>query len=711
MLKGLKKKSIIVSWLYFFTGLITFVAVVFGTLSYRTQKKMEEQTLKSAQYAYNTALDSVKYHLSSLVNQYINMSSGEDFKRLCAKQNVDWFRDDDAESFLNSLVLQNSVDSATVSYVYFRKSGTVVSKNGVFPAQRYYDEHFRDLGSFDKWEALHSSTEIIPNNIRFRGEKTKNSVMICLPAYAGEGNNAVFAFVLDHDRFFSLNKKLKWLYDADICLADEAGKILFFSGPENSGKADNIAQLREREKNCFSELEYFYHKSKKLGFYFSVPYASLYPERRAWQTLMLLSLLLIIAGMSSAIALFVRFHYKKIRNVLDILHVGESENEWDRLEHGLKSTIEENRRYSESYRMMAETLRSTVLRQLLYIRDDADNIRELLHENGIYIDSELVTVSLIGAEKSAQEAYAEKIKSIAARLNGNMAHGSAVPLKNNTIACICALGESVDGYIKELTGELPPKLKCFTSEPVFLSDIPAAYRDALARMERGGADNSADVTTLFYTMEEKIKLFDSLCIGNYSAADEILTNIFDRIRQRRCSSKIINIFAVDTVSLLLDVTQRKNMESTLNSGVMDMDKKYIFGDGIDEMEQSLKKISADICRRVTDGEKSQNEQLCEQLYDYIAENFRDPNISIKTLADKFRMSPSYLSMNFTRIYGASPKYFINKYRTDEAVKLLKNPALTIEKIAEEIGYCNERTFSRNFKALKDIYPNEYRKLN
>ena len=44
------KKSIIVGWLYFFIGLIVFVALLFGVFSYATQKKMKDQAEKSAEY-------------------------------------------------------------------------------------------------------------------------------------------------------------------------------------------------------------------------------------------------------------------------------------------------------------------------------------------------------------------------------------------------------------------------------------------------------------------------------------------------------------------------------------------------------------------------------------------------------------------------------------------------------------------------------------
>lgn len=726
MFDKFKRKSVIASWIYFFIGLILFITFIFSLFSYSSQKKMKELSLQNAEYAFNVALDSIEYRLSSMMNQYLQLSTSHDLDFVMTKRNIDYFRDMNAQNLLDDVVVQNNIDSATISYIYFKDKGVVFTKNGIFSAERFFDDHFSLKMSFDYWKNLHVKGDLVPHEVLYKGEEKIPSVMFCIPVYKSrtslgtEEYNVVIGYIINKERFFALNKNIPWFSEAELYLLDENGEILFRS--ENGAPSEilNINEVILKNKECFYQSEYFYHNSKKMRFYLQVPLDKLYPEERVWHIYILLCFAVLITGALFAMKMFIRLHYGKIDNMMKLFSENGKGNDWEFLDTNLKRILEENKSFTKSRAELEEKFKNTVLRQALYISDDAENVREYFRENKIELDADLIMVTLFGIEDINKTG---DIKMLCKELSKILGTQNAVTLRNGMIAVLSGVQENNRNILennmlsaaRELSESSNIHIECFSSKPCFISDIPEAYRDALKKTHKADSmRQSENIETcsseLFYSMEDKIKIFENLSIGNKTAVKEVMDKIFEKLSFGQYSSRVISIFASDMVSMILDITQRKNIELLQKKAAFDFNKAYIFGDSVEEMHKNLEKTVDEISSEIANNEKSSQRQLCERMFEYIAENYRDPNISLKVLADRFNISPSYVSMNFSKMYGASPSYFINKYRLEEASELLSNPSLSVEKIARMVGYSHERTFSRNFKKMKGIFPQEYRKL-
>lgn len=96
---------------------------------------------------------------------------------------------------------------------------------------------------------------------------------------------------------------------------------------------------------------------------------------------------------------------------------------------------------------------------------------------------------------------------------------------------------------------------------------------------------------------------------------------------------------------------------------------------------------------------------------YLKENFSEA-ISLKTMAEKFYLNPTYLSELFKRDTGINFNEYLTQIRLKEAVKLLKSDRnYKIYQIAHLIGYPNERYFTMLFKREYGMSPAEYRSQN
>lgn len=95
--------------------------------------------------------------------------------------------------------------------------------------------------------------------------------------------------------------------------------------------------------------------------------------------------------------------------------------------------------------------------------------------------------------------------------------------------------------------------------------------------------------------------------------------------------------------------------------------------------------------------------------DYFLEHYNEP-ISIDDYAAGRHMSTCWFIRNFRQVTGMTPRSYIISVRIANAQRLLENTDYNIAEIAAIIGYDNPLYFSRIFKKLNGISPQEYRKM-
>ena len=93
---------------------------------------------------------------------------------------------------------------------------------------------------------------------------------------------------------------------------------------------------------------------------------------------------------------------------------------------------------------------------------------------------------------------------------------------------------------------------------------------------------------------------------------------------------------------------------------------------------------------------------------YIDENY-SRTITLDSLAEIAHVNKYYLSHSFKREYGTSPIDYLMKRRITEAKALLTSTDFSLTQIAEQIGFRSLAYFSKCFRKVEDISPNEYRK--
>lgn len=102
-------------------------------------------------------------------------------------------------------------------------------------------------------------------------------------------------------------------------------------------------------------------------------------------------------------------------------------------------------------------------------------------------------------------------------------------------------------------------------------------------------------------------------------------------------------------------------------------------------------------------------QKVSQIAQYINKNYYQ-SITLEKLANRFAISPYYLSRLFKKVTGFSITEYKNSIRIKEAQRLLIKSRDNITTISGKVGYSNTTHFGRVFKNITGMSPTDYRKV-
>ena len=93
---------------------------------------------------------------------------------------------------------------------------------------------------------------------------------------------------------------------------------------------------------------------------------------------------------------------------------------------------------------------------------------------------------------------------------------------------------------------------------------------------------------------------------------------------------------------------------------------------------------------------------------YVNDHFHR-KLTLQEIADANYVSRHALSLAFKEIVGITFKEYLLLFRMAEAKNLLVNTDLSVEQIAEQVGYVNVNNFVKIFKKFQHTTPLQYRK--
>lgn len=106
------------------------------------------------------------------------------------------------------------------------------------------------------------------------------------------------------------------------------------------------------------------------------------------------------------------------------------------------------------------------------------------------------------------------------------------------------------------------------------------------------------------------------------------------------------------------------------------------------------------------GSKQNIDERLNEILNYIQSNYKE--VTLDMVSEQFHLSKQYLSKYIKEKSGNNFGEIVTAIKMKKARNLLKNEGMTVEVIAEKVGYLNVEHFTRQFKKRYQMTPVQYR---
>ncbi len=134
---------------------------------------------------------------------------------------------------------------------------------------------------------------------------------------------------------------------------------------------------------------------------------------------------------------------------------------------------------------------------------------------------------------------------------------------------------------------------------------------------------------------------------------------------------------------------------------------------LEEGKTKMQRIFEEFRLRKEEAEQiksSKHYKKIEESKDYIAKNYRNPNLNVDMIAEVYGYSPNYFARIFKSITGFYINDYIRQIRVMKAQKLLTQSDMTIVDIAIAAGFTTPNYFYSIFKRETGLTPAAYRNV-
>ena len=149
---------------------------------------------------------------------------------------------------------------------------------------------------------------------------------------------------------------------------------------------------------------------------------------------------------------------------------------------------------------------------------------------------------------------------------------------------------------------------------------------------------------------------------------------------------------------------KKEIHAAYNKAVTET----VFSDGLISDINLIKKLICLLIYEERPKTPHHNNTIIDNAVSFINENYEE-ELSLSLIASSCYCNPSYLSYLMKKTHGVTVTDYVNMIRINKAKELIGISNLSLTGIAYKVGFNDLAYFSRVFKKINGMSPNEYRK--
>lgn len=173
----------------------------------------------------------------------------------------------------------------------------------------------------------------------------------------------------------------------------------------------------------------------------------------------------------------------------------------------------------------------------------------------------------------------------------------------------------------------------------------------------------------------------------------------------------LRLISFDIYVLIVKLLQEEGKDTEAAITMLEqMEERFRKGIGLAEAERFLTECLREISAQFDEHKKVGAKALIEDIREYVNTHY-SREISLSGIAGKFYINPCYLSQLFKKEMNMKFIDYITEIRLQKSVELLKTTSLTVNEVAEAVGYKDARYFREIFVKHMGSTPSQLRKAD
>jgi two-component system, response regulator YesN len=284
--------------------------------------------------------------------------------------------------------------------------------------------------------------------------------------------------------------------------------------------------------------------------------------------------------------------------------------------------------------------------------------------------------------------------------------------KENSSECI----EEADAIIKNCNEDIfqAYRIKLFIGggqtykNPL---EIWRSYEQALAALDYALGSNNNGIAwykdipkekeAYYYPIEVEQRFINHAKLGDISQIEHLIKIVRDEnLNKRQLSNEMRRQLIYEMKSTLIKVIPNVNENELLLAEI----DKITYSKLIDKNFEDISAMYTNICDFIGKQKSSHNVEMISGIIKYIEEHYMEQELGLYKVSSQFNISEGYLSHFFKEQTEENFTDYVEKIRMAHAVELLKDKNISINDIAERVGYNSVQSFRRAFKRIKGVSP-------
>lgn len=669
-----------------------------------------------------------------------------------------------SDSLLLSQELRNAklnIEIVTEAYIFFKNANLVVSNMTATSKEIAYEVYHKSDGfSRAEWENLmtqrhNRELRSIPTSVKNFSAKQEIVYLQSLPLSLGAGEEATLVIFLDTDQFMDMFEKIPDI-QGDIFVTDSSGNTLVSSSGlevEPSFMAriittENLVHHKYNNKNYIAA-------SNQSGSLKGIYYVSMMPEEVFLsqsvkiRNIGLFSIALILIIGLGLVLYFSRRNITPIHNMVKYVKktMGtENEESEDDIRYIMGAMAQVRKKIfstEKDLRVKKRVSKNYFLRELLMDEFSAGGIDYAqAKENEVYCEAGNYIVILIYVyeyqnffedlstlEQGEQEQMVHFILSnVLSDLFEESNHCQLVHLDGFTSACIVyadnnfeEIKDKIENVMETAHDFIGSNFQIYFTAAVSgcheFCRLNEAYTEAVAVAYYGKPDDETLALHIeFYgeSQSEELNIVDEIFerkFTNYlrgqsiEEAKECLNEFFSSCNAYMPEYGAMLKYDILLIILKMMTDDKRNafIEKTMPFAGLAKCKSF------SAVENAFYTL-LDEAKEFLPAPTRAASKFCDMVIEYVADKYKDINLSISMIADHFEMSTNNLSLHFKEETGETLKTYINSVRIEKAKELLINTSKKLDEIAVMVGFIGSNAFIRTFKRYEGVTPGRYREI-